>query len=66
METAFQNQAFSILAILAVLLMVTVTGGVVYLTAAEWRDRRRRKLDQEAIAPKSKKPRKNARKQKNK
>ncbi|MEM1309688.1 MAG: hypothetical protein AAF722_13945 [Cyanobacteria bacterium P01_C01_bin.70] len=58
METAFQNQAFSILAILAVLLMVIVTGGVVYLTAAEWRDRRRRKLDQEATAPKIKKTRK--------
>ncbi|MGF1457949.1 MAG: hypothetical protein ACFBSG_02885 [Leptolyngbyaceae cyanobacterium] len=51
MEIALENQAFSILAILAVVLMVIVTGGVVYLTAAEWRDRRRRKRDQEAIAP---------------
>lgn len=33
--------ALSILATLALVLMVSVTGGVVYLTAIEWRDRRR-------------------------
>lgn len=36
----------SILAILALGLMVAVTGGVVYLTTVEWRDRRRREREQ--------------------
>lgn len=31
----------NILVLLAFVLLVTVTGGVAYLTAAEWRDRRR-------------------------
>jgi hypothetical protein len=31
----------SILAITALVLMLAITGGVLYLTAAEWRDRRR-------------------------
>jgi hypothetical protein len=48
MEATLETQAFSILAILALVLMVVVTGGVVYLTAADWRDRRRRKNDQDA------------------
>ncbi len=47
MEATLQTQAFSILATLALVLMVVVTGGVVYLTAADWRDRRRRKNDQQ-------------------
>ncbi|MEB3831262.1 hypothetical protein [Phormidium sp. CCY1219] len=42
METSFST----ILATLALGLMVVVTGGIVYLTAAEWRDRRRQKRDQ--------------------
>jgi hypothetical protein len=36
---------------LALALMVIVTGGVIYLTAADWRDRRRRKQDREASQP---------------
>jgi heme/copper-type cytochrome/quinol oxidase subunit 2 len=48
MEATLQTQAFSLLATLALVLMVVVTGGVAYLTAAEWRDRRRRKNDQTA------------------
>ena len=47
MEATVQAQAFSILATIALVLMVVVTGGVVYLTAADWRDRRRRKNDQQ-------------------
>ncbi|NJO41760.1 MAG: hypothetical protein HC769_06865 [Cyanobacteria bacterium CRU_2_1] len=35
----------TVLAVLAMGLLVTVTGGVAYLTTVEWRDRRRR--DQE-------------------
>ena len=31
----------NILVLVAFLLLVTVTGGVAYLTASEWRDRRR-------------------------
>jgi hypothetical protein len=33
----------TLLATLALVLLVITTGGVVYLTAAEWRDRRRQK-----------------------
>jgi heme/copper-type cytochrome/quinol oxidase subunit 2 len=47
MEATVQTQAFGILATIALVLMVVVTGGVAYLTAAEWRDRRRRKNDQQ-------------------
>ncbi|MEH1766711.1 MAG: hypothetical protein V7L27_15065 [Nostoc sp.] len=38
MESPF----LSILAIVAVLLLLVVTGGIGYLTLADWRDRRRR------------------------
>ncbi len=40
-------QAYSILAISAMLLLVLVTGGVIYLTAIEWQDKRKR--TQEAL-----------------
>ncbi|NJL85679.1 MAG: hypothetical protein HC886_06390 [Leptolyngbyaceae cyanobacterium SM1_1_3] len=48
METSlgFQPQIYNILAIAAALLLVLVTLGVAYLTAAEWRDRRRRQQEQ--------------------
>lgn len=51
MEASFESQAYSILAVIALGLMVLVTGGIIYLTAAEWRDRRRRKRDQEEQQP---------------
>jgi len=51
MESTLQVQAFSVLAVLALALMVIVTGGVIYLTAADWRDRRRRKQDQNIRKP---------------
>ncbi|WP_192901100.1 MULTISPECIES: hypothetical protein [Okeania] len=35
----------NIMAIVASGLMLIVTGGVIYLTAAEWRDRRRQQRD---------------------
>lgn len=57
MPPALETQAFTILATLAAGLMALVTGGVVYLTAAEWRDRRRRKQDEIAPLPKAR-PRK--------
>ena len=40
----------SILAGTAVLLLLVVTGGVVYLTASEWRDRRRQDRDKRGEA----------------
>lgn len=49
MEATLEAQAFSVLAVLALVLLVVVTGGVAYLTAADWRDRRRRKNDQDAV-----------------
>ena len=42
METALEAKLLSILAISAVALLVVVTGGIVYLTLVEWRDRRRK------------------------
>jgi hypothetical protein len=51
MESTLQVQAFSVLAVLALALMVIVTGGVIYLTAADWRDRRRRQRDRETNKP---------------
>ncbi|WP_256529093.1 hypothetical protein [Limnofasciculus baicalensis] len=41
METSFVTVLF----FAAIALLVLVTGGVAYLTAAEWRDRRRRERD---------------------
>ncbi|MBE7383455.1 MAG: hypothetical protein F6J95_018820 [Leptolyngbya sp. SIO1E4] len=55
MDAAFEAKAFTVLAVLAILLLVIVTGGVIYLTAAEWRDRRRLKREQELSAPRRKK-----------
>jgi hypothetical protein len=40
-----ETSALTILASIAFLLLVTISGGVLYLTLAEWRDRRRQ--DQE-------------------
>ena len=42
---------YSFLILAAFGLLVTVSGGVVYLTLAEWRDRRRRDEDQRASRP---------------
>jgi CHASE3 domain sensor protein len=36
-----ESPLLSILAVVAIVLLVGVTGGVVYLTLADWRDRRR-------------------------
>ncbi|MEH2194893.1 MULTISPECIES: hypothetical protein [unclassified Nostoc] len=41
MESPF----LSILTIVAIVLLVVVTGGIGYLTVADWRDRRRRDED---------------------
>ncbi|PSN18266.1 hypothetical protein C7271_13425 [filamentous cyanobacterium CCP5] len=62
MESTFESQAFSALAIAAVVLLVAVTGGIIYLTAVEWRDRRRRKRDQDSAG--RVKPRKSAKSRK--
>lgn len=37
----FESSLLSILAVLSLGLLAVVTGGVAYLTAIEWRDRRR-------------------------
>jgi hypothetical protein len=37
-----ESPLLGILALIAAVLLVGVTGGVVYLTLADWRDRRRR------------------------
>lgn len=41
-NTALENQLLGILALLSFVLLVVITLGVIYLTAVEWRDRRRR------------------------
>lgn len=40
-----QGSPLSILAITALVLMLAITGGVLYLTAVEWRDRRRQERE---------------------
>ena len=42
MTGELEAQAYGVLATLAALLLFVVTGGVIYLTAIEWRDRRKR------------------------
>ncbi|MGL5510826.1 MAG: hypothetical protein ACRDB1_14485 [Microcoleaceae cyanobacterium] len=37
--------ALNALAVAVVVLLFTVTGGIIYLTAAEWRDRRRQERE---------------------
>ncbi|MBD2312307.1 hypothetical protein H6G20_11605 [Desertifilum sp. FACHB-1129] len=41
-----ESPIFTGLAVVAFGLMVVVSGGILYLTAAEWRDRRRRDREQ--------------------
>jgi len=42
LSTAAENQLLTVLAVMSFLLLIVVTGGVVYLTVIEWRDKRRR------------------------
>ena len=49
LDAVSANQVLAILALLAFLLLVVVTLGVGYLTAVEWRDRRRRGNDMDAM-----------------
>jgi len=42
LSAASENQLLAIMAVLSFVLLIVVTGGVVYLTAIEWRDKRRR------------------------
>ncbi|MEL7228111.1 MAG: hypothetical protein AAGL17_25595 [Cyanobacteria bacterium J06576_12] len=42
LSAASENQLLVVMAVLAFLLLIVVTAGVVYLTAIEWRDKRRR------------------------
>ena len=49
LEAVSANQVLAILAVLAFLLLLVVTIGVGYLTAVEWRDRRRRGRDIDAM-----------------
>jgi hypothetical protein len=41
-----ENYLLATLAVLAVVLLLATTGGIAYLTNAEWRDRRRRDREQ--------------------
>ncbi|ABA20835.1 conserved hypothetical protein [Trichormus variabilis ATCC 29413] len=45
MESPF----LSILALVALVLLLSVTGGVVYLTVADWRDRRLQENEKRAL-----------------
>ncbi len=53
MEGSYLN----ILALSALVLLVTVTGGVIYLTLMEWRDRRLREKEKREMRPSTKKQR---------
>jgi hypothetical protein len=57
LDAALENQLLTVLALLSFVLLVVVTGGVSYLTAVEWRDRRRRGREADAL-PGIKRPRK--------
>ncbi|MEL6160278.1 MAG: hypothetical protein AAGJ95_03565 [Cyanobacteria bacterium J06554_11] len=45
-----EDQLLTVLAVLSFLLLVVVTGGVAYLTAVEWRDKRRRGEEARALS----------------
>jgi hypothetical protein len=40
-----ESTAFSVLVIIAFVLLIGVTGGIGYLTISDWRDRRRREKE---------------------
>jgi len=44
-ELAVETSAFNVLVLITFGLLVLVSGGITYLTVAEWRDRRRRESD---------------------
>lgn len=46
-----ESPVFSVLILAAFGLMVAVSGGVVYLTLAEWRDRRRKEGEKRTNQP---------------
>ena len=49
LSAAANNQLLTILAVLSFILLIVVTGGVIYLTAIEWRDKRRRGAEARAM-----------------
>ena len=57
METTY----FNVLLVAAFGLLVAVTGGIAYLTAAEWRDRRRRDRENKELSRSSKAKKRGAR-----
>lgn len=46
-----ESTVLSVLALAAFGLLVALTGGIVYLTLADWRDRRRREQDTRGDRP---------------
>jgi hypothetical protein len=40
-----ENTLFPVLSVTALVLLIVVTGGIVYLTLADWRDRRRQEQE---------------------
>lgn len=48
-EAALESQILSLMAVVSLVLLVVVTLGVVYLTAVEWRDRRKRSNELSAL-----------------
>lgn len=49
LNAALENRLLAVLALLSFVLLIVVTLGVGYLTAVEWRDRRRRSNEAAAI-----------------
>lgn len=52
-----ESPAFNILVLITFGLLVAVSGGIGYLTLAEWRDRRRREQESRESGPKRVEPR---------
>lgn len=48
LNAAAENQVLTVLATLSFVLLIVVTGGVIYLTAIEWRNKRQRIEDAKA------------------
>jgi len=53
-EITVEFTVLNTLVLIAFGLLVTLTGGVIYLTVADWRDRRRRDQEKQSAKPSTK------------
>ncbi|MEL7333894.1 MAG: hypothetical protein AAFN12_16730 [Cyanobacteria bacterium J06560_2] len=53
LSAASDNRLLTVLAVMSFVLLIVVTAGVIYLTAIEWRDKRRRGDEARAMPARS-------------